>query len=212
MLHNKRTIVVVDDHPIVLEGMVKLLNGDPAYTVSGSFTNGNGLLDFLQNNRPDMVLLDIGLPDINGMELFGRIRALSPETIILAFSNHSEYSAVMQMLNMGANGYILKSTMPQQIIGCISAAFEGRLALSPEVEAIVEMQQQVTEHVPSVRLSAREKEILTMIASGITSSDIAKTLFLSKFTVENHRKNLLQKLGVKNVAELIAEAVRRQLI
>ena len=212
MLHSKTTIAVLDDHPIVLEGLVKLLNSESRFTVAGSFTNGKSLLDFLQNNKPHMVLLDIGLPDINGMELFDQIRRSSPDTQIIVFTNRSERSAVTQMLGKGANGYLLKSTSPEEIIECINGAINGRPALSAEVRHIVESEKQQSADQHKVHLSAREKEILTLIASGITSSQIARQLFLSKFTVDNHRKNLLQKLQVRNVAEMITEATKLGLI
>ncbi len=212
MSHSRKTIAVIDDHPIVLDGLVQLLDGEEGFIVSGSFSTGKLLLDFLQNNKPDMLLLDIGLPDINGIELYSATKALAPNTIILIFSNYIERSAITQMLDKGVNGYISKSTPPIEIVHCLYRALEGQLALSQEVERIVKSEKQCPPSVQTVRISAREKEILFMVASGITSSQIAKKLFLSKFTVNNHRKNLLQKLNVKNVAELISEATRLELI
>ncbi|UAY54231.1 response regulator transcription factor [Arachidicoccus terrestris] len=212
MSETKRTVAVVDDHPIVLDGLINLLNSEKAFKVSGRFTTGRQLLDFLQDNQPEIILLDIALPDINGMDLFDKIRALSPGIVVLVFSNHNEPSAVLRMLEGGVQGYILKSTPPQEIIHCIKEALEGRLALSGEVQSILEAQKRQVLTTQTIRLSAREKEIVALIAAGNTTAQIAKTLFLSKFTIENHRKNILQKLQVKNVAELIAEAVKRELI
>ncbi|MBS0026541.1 response regulator [Chitinophaga sp. 22321] len=212
MSHSKKTIAIVDDHPIVLDGLVQLLDSEDGFIVSGSFTKGQFLLDFLKNNQPDIILLDIGLPDINGLELFDSIKMLAPGTIILTFSNYIERSAITQMLGKGVNGYISKSTPPMEIIRCLYRALEGQLALSPEVEYIVKSEKQLSSDEQAVRISVREREILLLIASGITSSQIAKKLFLSKFTINNHRKNLLQKLKVKNVAELISEATRLELI
>lgn len=212
MSHSKKTIAIVDDHPIVLDGLVQLLDSEDGFIVSGSFTKGQFLLDFLKNNQPDIILLDIGLPDINGLELFDSIKMLAPGTIILTFSNYIERSAITQMLEKGVNGYISKSTPPMEIIRCLYRALEGQLALSPEVEYIVKSEKQLSSDEQAVRISVREREILLLIASGITSSQIAKKLFLSKFTINNHRKNLLQKLKVKNVAELISEATRLELI
>lgn len=212
MSHSKKTIAVVDDHPIVLDGLVQLLDSDDGFAVSGSFAHGKLLLDFLHRNQPDIILLDIGLPDINGIELFGSIKTLAPGTTVLIFSNYIERSAITQMLDKGVNGYISKSTPPIEIIHCLYRALEGQLALSPDVARIVKSAKHLSSDAQVVRVSAREREILLLIASGITSSQIAKKLFLSKFTVNNHRKNLLQKLKAKNVAELISEATRLELI
>jgi len=212
MSHRKKTIVVVDDHPIVLDGLVQLLGSEDGLAVSGSFVNGKLLLDFLQSNRPDIILLDIGLPDINGIELFDSVKRLAPDTTVLIFSNYIERSAIMQMLDKGVNGYISKGTPPREIIHCLYRALDGQLALSPEVAHIAKSENHPSSDAQMVRISVREREILLLIASGITSSQIAKKLFLSKFTVNNHRKNLLQKLKVKNVAELISEATRLELI
>lgn len=185
-----------------------MLNKAGRFDIKASFTNGSSLLDFLLANPVDMVLLDIALPGVNGMDLCQDIKLIAIHTIVLAFSNHSERSAVMKMLDNGASGYILKSASPDEIISCIDEAFEGKLVFSEEIQRIITAAEAATTIKQPLRLTAREKEILKLIATGTTTLQIAKTLFLSKFTVENHRKNILQKLQVKNVAELIAEAAR----
>ncbi|ANH82486.1 DNA-binding response regulator [Niabella ginsenosidivorans] len=208
----KQTIAIVDDHPVVLEGLVKLLNKEKSFAVAGSFATAGGLLQFLQQQFVNIVLLDVALPDGNGMELCREIKALAPQTIVLAFSNYNERGAILKMLQNGASGYILKSAAAEEIIHCMHDALAGRLAFSGEVHRILSVTEPQTSAPQPVSLTAREKEILQMIATGSTTPQIAKTLYLSKFTVENHRKNLLQKLQVKNVAELIAAAAKQGII
>lgn len=205
----KSRIAIVDDHPIVLEGLVKLLGRESIFSEISSFATGQKLLDFLSNESVDIILLDITLPDSNGIELCGEIKKHYPQIIVLAFSNHSGRSAIMKMLDKGANGYLLKSASPQEIISCIKMALTGAQAFSEEVRKVLEAPDGAAATGATSRLSAREMEILTLIAAGHTTPQIAKTLYLSKFTIENHRKNILQKLQVKNVAELMAEAARQ---
>ena len=212
MSETKQTIAIVDDHPIVLEGLIKLLERENDFLLAGSFVRGSSLLNFLDNNPVDLIIVDIALPDLTGMELCRKIKEHAAGIIVLAFSNHSERSAIIRMLDNGASGYILKSAPAHQIIACIKQALEGKVVFSDEIRDILSIPEQILPVLPTPRLTVREKEILKMIASGITTPQIAKTLFISKFTVENHRKNLLQKLQVKNVAALIAEAARTGLI
>ncbi len=209
MLKNKHTIVVVDDHPIVLEGLTKMLDKEKGLDVTGSFSNGKDLLGFLENHHVDIVLLDISLPDINGIDLCREIKNKTPQTIVLAFSNHNERSTIMNMLHSGASGYLLKSTSPREIVSAIYEVLNAGLIFSQEIQQIIAASEPAVTSGQEIRLTNREKEILKMIASGDTTQQIAKKLFLSKFTVENHRKNILQKLRVKNVAELIAAASRQ---
>lgn len=209
MLKNKHTIVVVDDHPIVLEGLTKMLDKEKGLDVTGSFSNGKDLLGFLENHHVDIVLLDISLPDINGIDLCREIKNKTPQTIVLAFSNHNERSTIMNMLHSGASGYLLKSTSPREIVTAIYEVLNAGLIFSQEIQQIIAATEPAVTSGQEIRLTNREKEILKMIASGDTTQQIAKKLFLSKFTVENHRKNILQKLRVKNVAELIAAASRQ---
>ena len=212
MSATKQTIAIIDDHPVVLEGLIKLLNKENNFAVAGGFATGESLLQFLKQQPVNVILLDVALPDINGMELCRQIKIIAPETVVLAFSNYNERGAVLNMLHNGASGYILKSAAAVEIIRCINEAIAGKLAFSEEVYRIISIAESPSFTPQAVSLTAREKEILQMIASGRTTPQIAKTLYLSRFTVENHRKHLLQKLQVKNVAELIAAAAKQGLL
>ncbi|TWV98940.1 response regulator transcription factor [Chitinophaga pinensis] len=204
-------LAIVDDHLIVLEGLQQLLLHAETISVAGSFTTGTEFLSFLKKNTIDIVLLDISLPDINGIDLCLEIKKLSPSTIVLALSNHSERSMVLQMLQQGASGYLLKNISGEELVACIHEALDGQITFSQAVKEIMS-RPSVTELKGVPRLTKREKEILQLIAEGQTTPDIAATLHLSPLTVETHRKSLLQKFEVKNVALLIRTAVEQKLL
>lgn len=205
------SLAIVDDHPIVIEGIRSLLAGRSDIVITGGFTNGEALLHFLAENDVRIVLLDIMLPDINGMELCKKIREIAPETLVLALSNHAERSIVLQTLQNGASGYLLKNASVEELIGCIQAALSGEITFSREIREIIALPSRFElRSIP--QLTKREKQILALIAEGHTSSAIAEQLFLSPLTIETHRRNLLQKFSVKNAAELIRMAVQLQLV
>lgn len=208
MLQAKYKLAIVDDHPVVLEGLVNLISRRPAFDISGAFVTGQDFLRFFENNRVDIVLLDIILPDLTGMDICKAVKSFSPDTVVLVLSNHEERSVIMKMIAQGASGYLLKNTPVGELMDCIQAALEGQIVFSQAVRDIIS-RPDLTPSGPEAVLTAREREILRLIAGGITTRKIAEQLFLSKFTVENHRKNLLQKFGVKNVAELISTASRQ---
>lgn len=207
---HKHTIAIVDDHPIVVEGLTKLLTARESYEIAGCFTNGYEFMQFFQSNPVDVVLLDIILPGKNGMDLCGEIKSLAPATVVLVLSNHEERSAIMKMLELGANGYILKNAGIDELAACIQDALDGQIAFSSTVKQIISKPKlQGKDTRVNVRLTVREIEILKLIGSGTTTARIAEKLFLSKFTVENHRKNMLQKFGARNVAEMITMATKQ---
>ncbi|MCZ4223343.1 response regulator [Pedobacter rhodius] len=210
MLNPKTKLAIVDDHPIVIEGLLKLLSRKNEFEIAGTFTNGNDFVEFLKLNELDIVLLDIILPDINGIDLCKKIKEISASTVVLALSNHEERSAIMKMIENGASGYLLKNASVEELMHCISEALNGRKSFSKAVTEIIAKPELYT--TSYTKLTRREIEILKLIASGITTPNIARQLFLSKFTVENHRKNLLQKLNAKNVAELISTASQHNLL
>ncbi|GGI28521.1 response regulator [Pedobacter mendelii] len=201
MLYKTR-LAIVDDHPVVIEGLQKLLLNVDEIDLAGTFTSGSDFIQFLKNSSIELVILDISLPDINGTDLCKQIKTIAPETIVLAFSNHTERSVVMKMLQNGASGYLLKNVSAVELLNCINESLKGQIVFSEAVkEIITKPGLQNFSEIP--KLTKREKEILCLISEGRITIDIAKMLFLSKLTVETHRKNLLQKFKAKNVAELI---------
>lgn len=207
---DKIILAIVDDHPIVIEGLKMFLKSEPDITAI-SFNTGNHFISFLRDNKVDVVLLDIMLPDSNGIELCKEIRKIAPSTVVIALSNQSERSIIMQMLNNGAAGYMLKNADANELLSGIKEALEGKLAFSKEArEIMMRPLQNDLKTIPSV--TKREKQILQKIANGDTTTTIADELFVSPLTVETHRRNLLQKFEAKNVAELIKKAVEYKLL
>lgn len=175
-----------------------------------SFTKGAAVIDFIQENKIDVILLDIVLSDGNGLDFCKIIKQKAPQSIVIALSNQAERSIIFRFLENGGNGYILKNADSQEIIEGIEKALNGDLALSKEVQEIM-LRTSVTDfELP--RLTKREKQILQAIAKGNTSAEIAEQLFISVITVETHRRNLLQKFKAKNMMELVKIATENQLI
>jgi len=208
---DKLLTVIVDDHPIVVEGLRTLLKNEHNLKIVGSFYNGADLLHYMQTNSVDLVLLDLTLPDINGMDLCKMIKASSLKTIILILSNHTERSIIVQTIQNGASGYLLKNSSLDELRDCISASVHGNICYSREVMEIISRPAR-NEMRSAPQLTRREKQILSLLAEGNTSQTIAHELFLSPLTVDTHRRNLIQKFEVKNVAELITAAHQQKLL
>lgn len=204
-------LAVVDDHPIVIQGIVSLINNLENMHVVGSFQMGSALISFLNNHEIDIVLLDIMLPDGNGIELCAQVKKISPKTVVIAISNHTERSIIMQILQNGASGYILKNASVEELKNGIETALRGELAFSREVIEII-AKPSVNDLKGRPKFTKREKQILQLIAQGKTTAGIADELFLSPLTVETHRRNMMQKLAVKNSIELINIATEQLLI
>lgn len=209
--HNQQlTLAIVDDHPIVIEGLKNLLASENHFFII-SFTTGKDVLAYLKTAVVDILLLDIVLPDINGLELCKEVKKKSPDTVILAISNQTERSIIIQMLQNGASGYLLKNASADELLDCIEKGMKGTQALSAEVKKILaQPSPNHWEGIPS--LTKREKEILRLIAEGFSSTDIADKLFLSQLTVETHRRNIIQKFQTTNMFSVIKLAIEHKII
>lgn len=206
-------IAIVEDHPIVIEGLQKILAKELHIEKVYEFTTGDAFITELKSHRRtfQIVLLDITLPDSNGVDLCREIKALDPDTTVLGFSNHSDRSLILQMLSNGASGYILKNASASEISQCIREAMSGQIAFSNQVRQIMARPStHQLKNFPS--LTKREKQVLKLVADGKTSIEISDELQVSPFTIETHRRNLMQKLDVKNVAGLIKVAHEQKLL
>ncbi|KMQ69278.1 LuxR family transcriptional regulator [Chryseobacterium sp. FH2] len=210
MPSHKINISIVDDHPIVIEGLKTMLAHHQIFNVIEAFTCGSQIISFIQKNKVDIILLDITLPDDNGIELCKKIKLISPHTSVIMFSNRSERSIIMRCIQNGASGYLLKNTPIAELIESINNVLSGNIVFCSETKQIINKPSPNELIIP--RLTKREKQILQLIAKGKTSIIIAEELFLSPLTVDTHRKNLLQKFQAKNSTELITLAIQQNLI
>jgi len=204
-------MVVVDDHPIVISGISGLLSDLENVEIIEKMQSGVALLDYMERNEVDLVLLDIFLPVITGIDLCKAIKQKFPQVVVIGMSSQSERSLVMQFIQNGGNGYILKSASFDEFKNCINKAIEGEIVFSDEVKIIVS--QPLSEDLDTIpSLSRREKDIAILLSKGKQTQEIADELFLSFLTVQTHRRNILQKYKTKNVAELITLLLKNNLL
>lgn len=201
----------MDDHPVVIEGIHSLLQHEKDIEWAGQAMNAQSCIGFFVNNTADVVLMDISMPGMDGVELCAVMKEKYPGVFILGLSTFNQGLYIKNMMENGASGYILKNAPKEELLEAIHAAVDGNIYFSGEVgEALQQYQKSSKKEIPV--LSRREKEVLELIAEGYTNPQIAEKIFLSPFTIDSHRKNLLAKLDVKNTAMLIRFAVEHKLI
>ena len=203
------SVFITDDHYMVIEGIRSLLQQEKGIDWMGHATNAASCLAFLQQQVPDVILMDINLPDQSGIDLCREVKRLHPSVFILGLSTFSQQSFIEKMLANGASGYVLKNATGVELMEAIDTVMRGKQYLSFDV-AVALRQPGLTGNLPV--LTRREKEVLLLIAEGLTNSAIAGQLFISSTTVDTHRKNLLAKFDAKNTASLIRMAAQMQLI
>ncbi len=204
-------VFIVDDHPVVIEGIHSLLQNEKDMAWVGQAMNAQSCLGFFVNNMADVVLMDISMPGMDGVELCAVMKEKYPGIFILGLSTFNQGLYIKKMMENGASGYILKNSSKEELIKAIHAVYGGGIYFSGEVgQALDEYQRSSRTELPL--LTPREKEVLELIAEGYTNPQIAEKIFLSQFTIDSHRKNLLAKLNVKNTASLIRLAVEKKLI
>jgi len=205
------SILIVDDHPMVIEGLKTLLGDDDEIIIKTYFTNGQDTLDFMEKDTVDVILLDVNLPDINGVEMVKMILDKRPTINILGLSTYSEPSIINQMVKNGVKGYLLKNASADELVNAINQVHHGNFYFGSEIQKILaDSITQETRNTP--KLTRREKHVLILISEGKTTNQIADELFISPLTVETHRRNLMQKMEVSNAAALVKVAVEKKLI
>lgn len=204
-------VFITDDHPVVIEGIHSLLQNEKDMEWAGQAMNAQSCLGFFVNNTADVVLMDISMPGMDGVELCAIMKEKYPGVFILGLSTFNQGLYIKKMMENGASGYILKNSSREELVEAIHTVYQGGIYFSGEAgEALKDYQRSSGQELPA--LTSREKEVLELIAQGFTNPQIAEKIFLSSFTVDSHRKNLLAKLNVKNTASLIRLAVERKLI
>lgn len=202
-------LFVVDDHYMVIEGIRALLQNETAIIWLGHATNAASCMAFLQQQLPDVILMDINLPDKSGIDLCKEVKSMYPSVKVLGLSTFNQQSFIEKMMSNGASGYVLKNASGQELMEGITTIVQGKEYLSFDA-AIALRHIDKNSSVPVI--TRREKEVLELIADGFTNNEIAKKLFLSCTTVDTHRKNLLAKFEAKNIASLIKHAMQLQII
>jgi two-component system, NarL family, response regulator NreC len=210
-------ILLADDHNVMRRGLRLLLESQPGFIVVGEAADGRSAVELAQATNPDVVVLDIAMPQLSGTEAAQRITEILPHTAIVILSMHADEGYVLRALKAGVKGYLVKDSAEGDLIEAIKVVSEGKAFFSPEVSRML-----ADDYVREIRtrgaedsyelLTAREREILHLLAEGKSNKDIAALLNLSLFTVETHRRNLQEKLNLHSLAELILYAVRRGLI
>lgn len=208
---DKVRVILIEDHNIVREGLKLILHGTPDLEVIGEATNGqDGVRLFtrvIDDGGVDVVVTDLGLPDISGLEVMRRIKALQPGACVLMLTMYADDEHIRGMLELGANGYLLKQSAPRDLCEAIRTVARGETALSPAIarRLITQVQRDRERDRRAGLLTERERQILGLLAEGCTSKEVAQRLGLSTKTVENHRARILVKLGVVNTAAAISQ-------
>jgi len=208
-------VLLVDDHKLMREGIESMLEGVADVVVVGGASDGRTALDLVRTLKPDVVVMDVGMTEMNGIEATRSIRAAFPDVRVVALSTHTDRRYVLHMLDAGACAYVLKVGAHEELLRAIRAASRGQTHLSPEVAGFVVARSQAPEDSAGrsvySTLGAREREVLQLVAEGKTSAEAARHMHLSIKTIETHRRNIVQKLGLHGTAELTKYAIREGL-
>jgi len=213
---NKTKIVIADDHHILLDGLKAMLQKQKDIEVAGLYTNGQELFDELNTTQPAVAIVDINMPGMNGEELTTKIKEFYPAVHVIALSMYDDATHIMDMIEAGVSGYLLKNVNDKELLDAIRMVAGGKMYFSSEVsEKITTLairQQKKLEQPEEPRLTERELEILKLVAAEYSNAEIASTLFISERTVETHRKNMLRKTNNKTIVGLLKYALEKQII
>jgi two-component system response regulator NreC len=213
----KIRILIADDHSIVREGVRMILAGQEDFEVVGEASTGREALERARDLKPDVVVMDISMPDMTGIQATGKIRKELPQVQVLGLTMHEEDSYVFELLKVGAAGYVLKRAAAEDLVSAVRAAHRGEAFLYPSVARMVvqDFLQRATAREREQALDGlteREREVLTLIAEGLTNQEIARKLFISIKTVQTHRAHIMEKLNLHDRTELVRYAIRKGLI
>ena len=211
------SVLLADDHRLMRSGLRLVIERHPEFSVVGEADDGRQAVALAESLKPDVIVLDIGMPNLNGIEAARQITEAHPEIAIVMLSMHSDEGYVLRALKAGARAYLLKDSAEEDLTRAIEAVRDGKSFFSPAVSQVLlqdymrKLQRAGADDSYDL-LSGREREILQLVAEGKSSKEIAGTLNLSPYTVETHRANIMQKLNLKGIPELILYAVRKGLI
>jgi DNA-binding NarL/FixJ family response regulator len=205
-------VILADDHNILRAGLTSLLKSARDFEVVAEACNGRETVNLVRRLKPDIVVMDVAMPDMNGVEATRKITRLAPQVRVLALSGHDDGVFVKGMLEAGAKGYLLKDAATDELLVALKTVLQGRIYVSPSVTdtLVVDYLQRVKGEVgpDAERLTTREREVLQLVAEGKSTASIAAILHLSDRTIETHRKRIMDKLGIRSIAELTKYAIR----
>lgn len=208
-------VLIADDHTLVRESLVGLLQSDPGVQVVAQAADGMQALERAMATRPDVVVTDLSMPGLNGVEVVRRLCESLPDARVLVLTMHQEDEYVLQAVRAGASGYLVKDSAAAELLAAVHSLHAGRGHFGPQASRALADQLQHPDRVvddPYGRLTAREREVFHLMAEGMTTKEIARKLDISAKTAENHRARVLAKLDVRNTAELVRYALRRGLL
>ena len=215
----KKTILIVDDHPFFREGVKSLLAKQSTYRVAGEAGSGEEGLKKAKEIRPDLVIMDIGLPDVSGIDITRSIREILAETRVVILSMHLKIEYITKAFQAGATGYITKESATERLLECLESVSKGEYFMDPSLahEVVENLMRSEKKELKSAdasyaSLTRREKQVMCLLAEGLSTTEIAEKLFISRKTVENHRSNILSKLDLHSTVELVRYAARYGLI
>lgn len=217
MKHKPITIIIADDHTIVREGLTKLLKEEEDMEVISEARDGREAVKKVQTQAPDVVIMDIAMPKLNGIEATRQIKQSGVESKIIILSMHDHSRYVRELLSLGVSGYLLKNAASKDIVKAVKRAFKGETYLSPAIssrviEDYVELNKKSLEDELYDLLSNREREVFQMMVEGSSTKQIADTLCVSPSTVKSHRANIMEKLKMDNLSQLIQYAIQLGII
>jgi DNA-binding NarL/FixJ family response regulator len=210
-------IMIADDHAIVRRGLRALLDAQPGWEVCAEATNGRDAVFSAEQLQPDIAIMDIGMPELNGLDATRQILTVSPRTEVLILTMHQADEVVAEVLKAGARGYVLKSDADQDLVAAIETLLEHKPFLNSDVAGIV-LSDYLNRRALSVDLfsvrtiTPREREIIQLLAEGKTNKEVAITLDISTRTVETHRANIMHKLNIDSVSDLVRYAIRNNIV
>jgi two-component system, NarL family, response regulator NreC len=213
----KTRLLLVDDHAVVRSGLKMLLSAEADVEIVGEAGTAAEALDLVARTRPDVILMDIGLPDLSGIEATREIKARSPKVAVVALTIHEDQEYFFKMLDAGALGYVPKRAAPEELLRAIRAAAAGEVYLYPSLAKLLVTDYLNQEHPAAEKanldgITDREREVLTYLAEGTSNEEIAASLVISPKTVERHRENIMRKLNLHSRAELVRYAIRKGII
>ncbi|MBU4348686.1 response regulator transcription factor [Patescibacteria group bacterium] len=218
-MNKKKSLLIVDDHPLFREGLKSLLKHHSEFEVVGEAENGEEGINMAKKLKPDLVIMDLSLPDQSGIDVTRRIRNMLSETRVMILSMHSKIEYITKAFQAGAHGYVVKESAAERLVECLKAISKGEYFLDTSlshkvVKNLMESDQKEAKITDAgyKTLTPREQQIMRLLAEGLSTKDIADQLFISPKTVENHRSNIMNKLDLHSTMELVRHAAKLGII